>query len=117
MEASLRNRAVQTYLRPQTGTKVNKVGLCYIKNINKCCVTGDKRLDSSRQLKFSYVYKERSSVMLDEIDSEQTSTNGMKRLLSLKRFVDNFDIRQADRQLRTREHIGTALYVQVMYHK
>jgi hypothetical protein len=55
--------------------------------------------------------------MMDELDSEQTSTNGMKLVLSLKHFVDNFDTRQADRPLRTREHIGTAPYVQVMYHK
>jgi hypothetical protein len=55
--------------------------------------------------------------MMYEICPEQTSANGMKLVLSLKHFVDNFDIRQADRPLRTREHIGTALYVQVMYHK
>jgi len=75
MEISLSNHAVQTYLRPQTGTKVDRVGLCYIKNLNKCCVTGIKRLDSSRHdLKFP-MYKEWSSVMLNEIDSEHTSTN------------------------------------------
>jgi len=83
METSLRNHAVQTYLRHQAGTKVDRVGLCYIKNLNKCCVTGNKRLDSSRHdLKFT-MYIEWSSVMLNEIDSENTSTNGMIRVLSL----------------------------------
>ena len=58
-------------------------GLCYIKNLNKCCVTGNKRLDSSRHdLKFP-MHVEWSSVMLNEMDSEHTSTNGMIRVLSL----------------------------------
>jgi hypothetical protein len=109
METSLRNRAVQTYLLSQMGIKVDRVGLCYIKNLNKCCVTGNKRLNSSRHdLKFP-TYKEWSSVMLNEIDSEHTSTNGMISVLSLVQFVDNFDVWQAGRQLRTREHIGTTL--------
>jgi len=110
METSLRNHAVQTYLRSQTGTKVDRVGLCYMKNLNKCCVTGNKRLNSSgHDLKFP-TYKEWSFVMMNEIDSEHTSTNGMIRMLSLEQFVDNFDNWQADPQLRTREHmrVGTA---------
>ena len=95
MKLILRNRGVETYLRPQPGTKVDKVGPCYITSLNKCCVTGDKRLDSTRHgLKFP-TRKEWRFVTLDEIYCEQTSINGMIRVQNLIKCVWTYG-RQTD---------------------
>ena len=116
MERGLRNRAVQTYLRFQTSTQVDRVGLCYIKNLNKCCVTGNKRLDSSRHALNFPMYKEWSSVTLNEIDCEHTSTNGVIRVLSFIQLVDNFCTAGGQTTPNTRAY-RYRTYIQVIYHK
>jgi hypothetical protein len=116
MERRLRNRAVQTYLRFQTSTQVDRVDFCYIENLNSCCVTGNKSLDSSRHALNFPMYKEWSFVMLNETDCEHTSTNGMIRVLSLIQFVDNFDTAGGPPTPNTRAY-RYRTYIQVICHE